>query len=47
MSRPVDYWRWENEVDPKLCKAMIELAEDNWSTAETDTEKQNTDIRRG
>jgi len=35
MIRPVDYWRWENEVDPKLFKAMIELAEDNWSTAET------------
>tara|TARA_R110001592_G_scaffold65302_1_gene200489 strand:+ start:51 stop:611 length:561 start_codon:yes stop_codon:yes gene_type:complete len=47
MSSPIEYWRWENEVDPKLCKAMIELAEDNWSTAETDTEKQNADIRRG
>ena len=51
MIRPVDYWRWENEVDPKLCKAMIKLAEDNWSTAETvhetDIEKQNADIRRG
>ena len=47
MTKHIEYWRWENEVDPKLCKAMIELAEDNWSTAETDTEKQNTDIRKG
>ena len=29
------FWRWENEINPKLCKEIIELAEDNWSTATT------------
>ena len=29
------YWRWENEINPKLCKEIIELAEDNWSKATT------------
>ena len=42
-----EYWRWENEIKPDVCQRLINLAEDNWVSAETDDVVQNPDIRKG